>query len=142
MMHDGPSLFALPELLPNTARLLVDEDSNTVFLLSFQGPELASSSLSFRLTPSAMRVFVALLHAYPQFCSYRTLFVSLYPLSQEQEANRVWEYTLAHRPIRRALLALLPTLRGLGLRAVSLRGRGYVLATDVVDTCLRGSHPK
>lgn len=134
MKQDEPSLFALPELLPNNARLLVDANTSTAFLLRFEGPEFTFSSRSFQLTPSATRVFLALLHAYPLFCSYHSLFLALYPLSQEHETNRTWDCALALRPIRRALITLLPTLRDLGLQVVALRGQGYILAAHMSST--------
>jgi hypothetical protein len=126
--------FALPpELLSADMRLLLDSCSNTVILLHLENADLAASHSSFQLTPSAMRVFLLLLQAYPAYCSYQSLFLALYPLAQEQEANRIWQRDLALRPIRRALVALSPALRGLGLQAISLRGQGYVLATQEAE---------
>jgi hypothetical protein len=129
-------LFALPELLPASVRLLLDVQTSTALLFRLEGTEVAPFPHSFPLTPSSARVLFALLEAYPRYCSYRSLFALLYPLpSEQEEPGRWWQQELAVRPIRRALVTLLPLLRFLDLQVVSLRGQGYVLASrlDVVD---------
>ena len=84
-------VFALPELLPASVRLLLDlRNSAAIVLQVKQGTEIISCGDSFHLTPSSARVFFSLLQAYPTCCSYRSLFALLYPLPQEQEAGRWW----------------------------------------------------
>ena len=120
--------------MPHDARLLLDAQTNTAILLRFEGITLASTHRSFQLTPSATRIFLCLLQAYPAFCSHQALFLTLYPLPQARDGERVWQRDLALRPIRRALVALLPALRSFGLQVVALRGQGYMLtAADSVD---------
>lgn len=118
--------FALPEILSDGTRLLLDVYTRTVMLLRLEGGN-APLLYSCQLTPSAARIFLALLQAYPQYCPYQDLFATLYPASQEAPSclcDQAWDL----RPIRRALVTLAPVLRAFGLEAVSLRGRGYVLA--------------
>lgn len=124
-------IFVLPQLLPNS-QLLLDIHVHMVFLFCIKRTAIWLLSPSYRLTPSAARVFLVLLQAYPDYCSYRSLFQALYPPGQEQHDHHIWQKDLILRPIRRALLALAPALRGLGLRVVSLRGQGYVLASQQV----------
>lgn len=121
-------VFDVQGLLPHDARLLLDTQTNTAILLRFEGRALASTHRSCQLTPSATRIFLCLLQAYPAFCSYRSLFLTLYPLPKARDGERLWQRELALRPIRRALVALLPALRSFGLQVVALRGQGYLLA--------------
>jgi hypothetical protein len=125
--------FTLPELLPPHARLLLDTHTSSALLVHLENADLAASPRSFQLTPASTRVFLLLLTSYPIHCSYHSLFVALYPLDQQQEASRIWQRDLALRPIRRAIVTLLPALRGLDLQVVSVRGQGYVLATQEAD---------
>jgi hypothetical protein len=115
--------FPLPDILPEHTRLLLDVHTRTV-LLFHQDSQDTPVLYSCQLAPSAARIFLALLQAYPQHCPHQTLFTALYSASQEALYDQ--EYHL--RSIRRALMALAPVLQALGLAAVSLRGRGYVLA--------------
>lgn len=127
-------VFDVQGLLPHDARLLLNVQTNTVILLRFEGTALASTHRSFHLTPSATRIFLCLLQAYPAFCSYRSLFLTLYPLPKARDGERLWQRDLALRPIRRTLGTLLPALRSFGLQVVALRGQGYLLAAaDSVD---------
>ncbi len=119
-------VFLLPEILPEQTRILLDSHSRTALLLHLDCGEAAPLLYSFQLTPSAARIFLALLQTYPQYCPYPTLFAALYPAAQG-ESSQMWEQQV--RPIRRALVALTPALRAFGLEAVALRGHGYVLAS-------------
>lgn len=119
-------VFSLPELFPSHTHLLLNASTSTAILLRLEGTALASCHRAFQLTPSATRILWSLLRAYPAPCSYRSLFLALFP--QASEENRFWEHEEGRRPVRRALVTLLPFLRGCGLRAVSLRGQGYILA--------------
>ncbi|HEU5379291.1 MAG TPA: hypothetical protein VFV38_28040 [Ktedonobacteraceae bacterium] len=119
-------VFALPEILPERVRVVLDVNSRMALLLNLDGEETTPLLHSFQLTPSAARVFLALLQAYPQHCSYQALLAVLYPSSPESPSS-VWDHYV--RPIRRALVALAPVLRAFGLEVVALRGRGYLLAS-------------
>jgi DNA-binding winged helix-turn-helix (wHTH) protein len=143
VQEDSPTSFVLPGVLPAETWLLLDAEAHTVTLLTLQGAERIPTFRSFQLTPSATTIFLTLLQAYPQSCSYQSLFDSLYP----QQANReqVWEKSLAVPPVRRALKALLPMLRSFRLRVISLRGHGYVLAAMTNQTASQEQehiHPK
>lgn len=132
------SVFALPEILPTDRRLLLDVETHTAILLSLEGSDAVPMFRSYQLTPSAATVFLTLLQAYPQYCSYQSLFRSLYPSTPAQDAGeRVWEKDLAVPPVRRALKALLPALRSLGLQVISLRSQGYVLVALTDPRILR-----
>ena len=121
----GAGVFALPEIFPERTQVLLDLRSSTAILLN-QESEGPTPLLHFcQLTPSAARVFLALLEAYPQHCPYQTLFSALYPAALDGPPP-VWEHYV--RPIRRALRHLAPVLRAFGLEVVALRGRGYLLA--------------
>src|SRR5579883_1323751 len=76
-------VFALPEILPERARVFLDLPSRTAVLLNLDAEETTALVHSFQLTPSAARVFHALLQAYPQHCSYQALLTVLYPASQQ-----------------------------------------------------------
>jgi hypothetical protein len=119
-------VFSLSGIFPEHTRLLLDKEKGLVLLLRLDGELGVRQLCSFPLAPSAARLFLALCCAYPAYCSYRTLFVALYP-QRTAETRERWEGELALRPIRRAITLLAPTLRHLGLAAVSLRGRGYLL---------------
>jgi hypothetical protein len=122
-------VFDFPGMLPADTRLLLDPVTHTAILLSVVGVESFPMFRSFPLTPSAEQVFLSLLQAYPRYCSHRSLFLALYPdTASNDEHAWVQEKDLAIPLIRRALKSLLPTLRACGLQAISLRGRGYMLA--------------
>lgn len=124
-MEREAQVFTLPGILPEQTWIQLDAHARMVMLLSLDSGKAAPVLHAFPLTPSAARVFLALLRAYPQHCPYQTLLSALYPASQDEYEPR-WEHRV--RPIRRALAALAPVLQTFGLDAVALRGRGYVLA--------------
>ena len=121
--HDV-QVFVLSEILPDHCCLVLDLFHRSVTVLRFEEAVLASSHACFSLTPSAARVLACMLRASPASCSYQALFAALYPLGSDAGG---WEPTLGLRPIRRALRALAPVLRQLGLQVVALRGQGYLL---------------
>jgi hypothetical protein len=125
--------FALPpELLSADMRLLLDSCSNTVILLHLQNADLAASHSSFQLTPSAMRVFLLLLQAYPAYCSYRSLFLALYPLAGSGSA--------AYSPCSGCTLARTPWIRFTGcLIAQSGICPGYSgsRCAETIKICIR-----
>jgi biotin operon repressor len=109
--------------------LLLDPETHTAIVLTIEGSDAVPMLRSFSLTPSATRVFLTLLQAYPHYSSFQSLFRSLYPSPPAQDGQELaWERALSVTPVRRALKALLPMLRSLGWQVVSLRGQGYVLA--------------
>lgn len=124
------SVFLLPGILPTDRKLLLDRETRTALLIAVEGSDAVPAVRSFLLTPSSTTVFFALLQAYPQYCSYQSLFRarSASTAAQNQQSWN-WDKAFAVPPIRRALKTLLPTLRSLGLQVVSLRGQGYVLAS-------------
>ena len=127
----GAQWFALPEIFPEQRRLLVDVQACTALLLNLDnGPAGPSVMLvdSFHLTPSAGRVLLALLQAYPHHCPYQTLFAALYPASQAPVSSRHVGWELHVRPLRRAIRTLGAMVQSCGIEVVALRERGYVLA--------------
>ena len=128
--HSAVQIFALPDLLPASVRLLIESQANVVILLPrcLDEAELTMHPRSFQLTPSSMRVFLLLVQTYPQICSYQALFQSLYPYAPEQATHESGKQELAVRPVWRAIVKLAPLLRSLNLQLRSLRGQGYVLS--------------
>lgn len=129
-------VFTLPEILPEHTRIVLDVEARLVLLLLFDEKEPAPLVRSFQLSSSAVRVFLALLQAYPQYCRYQTLFSALYPVMLDS-STPTWEHDV--RPIRHALRSLAPVLQAFGLAVVALRGRGYLLVpctrvTNLPDT--------
>lgn len=119
-------VFTLPEILPERVQVILDVNARMALLLKLCGEETDPLLYAFQLTPSAARVFLALLQAYPQHCSYPALLAALYPSSPENPSS-AWDHHV--RPIRRALVALAPVLRAFGLDVIALRGHGYLLAS-------------
>ncbi|HEU5381849.1 MAG TPA: hypothetical protein VFV38_41035 [Ktedonobacteraceae bacterium] len=118
-----------PERSSVRTQLLVDPQGHAILLLRLDDERRVSLLRSLPLSDSAARIFWELWRVYPAPCSYRDLFLALYPLPQEAE-ERTWARDFALRPIRRAVMALTPALRELGLAVVSLRGQGYVLTSS------------
>src|SRR5260370_39841714 len=84
-------VFVFPELFAAHTLLLLDREAHTALLLSLEEGEKIPSLRSFPLTPSAARVFLALLQAYPRHCAHRALFAALYQLPPgENENERLW----------------------------------------------------
>jgi len=128
-------VFTLPEILPAHTRIVLDVQARLALLLTLNEGEATPLVRSFQLTPSATRVFLALLQAYPQHCPYQTLVSVLYPVALD---TPVWEPSV--RPIRRALRSLAPILRVFGLDVVALRGRGYLLVSATRLSSVPGQH--
>ena len=123
------SVFALPGLLPDGIRLLVDPVTRCVIVIPVIGMEPDSLLRSYPLSPSATQLFFALLQAYPHHCSYHMLFRTLYPCALEIAAHdNAWDRQIMLHAVRRARKALMPVLRACGLQALAVRGQGYVLA--------------
>ena len=118
-------VFVLPEVLPAHRRIVLNVHAHVAVLLELDGENPAPLVRSFPLSPSASRIFLALLQAYPRHCPYSTLFLALYPASQGVASER-WEQYV--RPIRRALRYLTPVMRSFGLQVIALRGHGYLLS--------------
>lgn len=112
--------------------MLVDPVTRTALVFSLVSGETAPLVRTFALTPSGTRVLLALLRAYPSFCSHRDLFLALSPqTAAHEESEDGVDHARNLLPVRRALKSLLPMLRACGLRAVALRGQGYLLAAAV-----------
>lgn len=122
--HRAAQVFTLPEILPAHTRIVLDVEARLVLLLMLDEREPVPLVRSFQLSSSSVRVFLALLQAYPQYCQYQTLFSALYPVTLGSPTP-IWEHYV--RPVRRALRYLTPVLQAFGLAVVALRGRGYLL---------------
>lgn len=124
-------IFASP-LYPAHVQLLLDFNARTAVLLRMGEGESLSLLHSQLFTSTGMRVFLALLQAYPQHCEFEHLFTCL-DLPQPapgdgQRHGSEWEMTI--RPVRRVIAALSSLLPAFGLHIVSLRNRGYLLVLD------------
>jgi hypothetical protein len=125
MAPQTTQVFVLPEVLPAHKRIVLNVHAHVAVLLELDGENPAPLVRSFPLSPSASRIFLALLQAYPQHCPYPTLFLALYLASQEA-LSEGWEQYV--RPIRRALRYLTPVMRSFGLQVIALREHGYLLS--------------
>lgn len=133
---EGGQIFALPALLPEDARVLLDPSTCLMLVLRTRQEEMVGIELVAPLAPSAFRVLLALCQAAPHPCSYGTLFAALYP-AQEGEPEPPWNPAVGLRPLRRALALLLPLLPACDLQVVALRGRGYMLLSASAATFRR-----
>lgn len=120
--------FTLPGILPPASCLLLDLRTRTAIHLHLEQGILAPLVGGCPLRPSASRVFLALLQAYPQYCSYQQLFTMLYA-SVEERHRPVWNPAIGLRPVRRALSSLSPALQYFGLAVIALRTHGYLLTS-------------
>ena len=80
------------------------------------------------ISPSAIRLLIPLLQAYPNYCPYEVLLAQLYPISVEvvrRQLQEAREPTM--RPLRRAISTLNADLHDFGLQMTSIHSRGYVL---------------
>jgi len=125
MAPQTTQVFVLPEVLPAHRRIVLNIHAHVAVLIELDGEQSAPLVRSFPLSPSASRIFLALLQAYPQHCPYPTLFLALYLASQEA-LSEGWEQYV--RPIRRALRYLTPVMRSFGLQVIALREHGYLLS--------------
>ena len=125
---EGLLHFSLPGLLGDKQTLVVHPAMRTVILFwndADGGVRLLTQQV---FSPNGMRVLVPLLQAYPDYCPYDVLLVSLFPLSLEEGRKHLqdaWEATI--RPVRRAMSSILAPLRPFGLGVSSVRGLGYLL---------------
>lgn len=122
--------FTLDGLLPAHSCLALDVHSGLVLLLDLSEAERGPFLCSCLVTPAAARLLLALAQAYPNCCSYHRLFLTLYR-TEVQSDSPAWNPALGMRPVRRARFALAPALRVLGLEAVALPKRGYLLTRAV-----------
>ena len=125
------AVFAYPELFPADMRLLLDGETHTALFVSLEAGDARPVFRSLPLTPASATIFLALLQAYPAYCSHRVLYRCLYPSPESDDEDAWWGQVkdLALPMIRRALKTLLPALRICGLQVVSLRGQGYLLTS-------------
>ncbi len=129
--HDPQDdLLTLPleGLFPPNQTLVLNLSMRTAILLASSPEGEAQVIAQQHFPPNGMRVLVALLRTYPQYCPYDVLVASVLSLSLEQARQQLhnsWE--IAMRPVRRAISGIMDRLHALGLSVRSLRGAGYVL---------------
>jgi hypothetical protein len=120
--------LALPGLLPENHILVLNPEERIVVLLHNKPDGETRSVREHTFTPSAMRLLITLLHAYPHYCRYEVLLAQLYPISVEEgriQLQEAREPTM--RPLRRAIGSITAALQPFGLRVGSLRSVGFVL---------------
>src|SRR5579885_988455 len=123
-------VFVFPDVFPSHCQLFLDRNTHVAVLLFREETESPPLLRFVPLTPTSANIFLALLHAYPLHCTHQSLYRSLYPSSGGTDEDLWWDQMKAFALpiIRRALKTLGPALRSCGLRVVSLRGEGYLLA--------------
>jgi len=126
--HDDLLYFSLPSLLADRQTLVVNPAMRTAMLFwkdSEGGIHILSQQ---QFSPNGMRVLVPLLQAYPEYCPYDILLLSLFPLPLEAIHTLLAEDgETTIRPVRRAMSSILAPLRAFGLSVTSVRGAGYLL---------------
>ena len=96
--------LALPGLLPKNHRLVLNPEKRIVILLNDEPDGETRSVTEHTFTPSAMRLLITLLQAYPNYCRYEVLLAQLYPISVEEGRRQLQEAReTTMRPLRRAL---------------------------------------
>ena len=120
--------LALPGLLPENHVLVLNPEKRIVVLLHNKPDGETRSVREQTFTPSAMRILITLLQAYPHYCRYEVLLAQLYPISVEEGRRRFQEAREpTMRPLRRAIGSLTAALQPFGLRVCSIRRVGFVL---------------
>ena len=120
--------LSLPGLLPENHRLALNPAKRIVILLYDEPGGEARSVREQIFTPSAMRILIPLLQAYPNYCPYEVLLAQLYPISLEEGRKQLQEAREpTMRPLRRAITRIMVGLRPFGLRVTSLRSVGFLL---------------
>lgn len=120
--------LALPGLLPEHHRLVLNPEKRIVILLYDEPDGETRSVREQTFTPSAMRLLTTLLQAYPNYCRYEVLLAQLYPISVKEgrtQLQQAREPTM--RPLRRAIGSITVALQPFGLRVCSIRSVGFVL---------------
>ena len=120
--------LALPGLLPENHILVLNPEERIVVLLHHKPDGETRSVREHTFTPSAMRLLITLLQAYPNYCRYEVLLAQLYPISVEEGRRQLQEAREpTMRPLRRAIGSITAALQPFGLRVGSLRRVGFVL---------------
>jgi hypothetical protein len=120
--------LALPELLPANHTLVVNPAKRIVILFYEEPGDGVRSVREQVFTPSAMRILIPLLQAYPNYCTYEILLTHLYPMPVEEVRKQLQaarETTM--RPLRRAISTMKADLHPFGLQVTSLRNMAYIL---------------
>ena len=120
--------LTLPGLLPENHILVLNPEERIVVLLHNKPDGETRSVGEHTFPPSAMRLLITLLQAYPNYCPYEVLLAQLYPISVEEgrkQLQKAREPTM--RPLRRAIGSITAALQPFGLRVGSLHGVGFVL---------------
>ncbi len=119
--------LALPELLPANHTLVVNPVKRIVILF-YEEPGEGVRSREQVFTPSAMRILIPLLQAYPHSCPYEILLTHLYPMPVEEVRKQLQEAReTTMRPLRRAISTIRADLHPFGLKVTSLRNSAYTL---------------
>jgi hypothetical protein len=120
--------LALPDLLPAYHTLVVNPAKRIVILLYEEPGDGVRSVREQVFTPSAIRILIPLLQAYPLSCTYESLLRYLYPIPVEAVRKQLQEAReTTMRPLRRAISTMKAHLHPFGLQVTSLRNTAYVL---------------
>lgn len=128
MPEEGAIHLALAELLPENHTLVVNPAKRIVTLLYDEPGGEARIVEEQVFSPSAIRVLIPLLQAYPNACPYEILLTHLYPTPVEavrKHLQEAWETTM--RPLRRAMSTIKVDLHPFGLQVTSVRNSAYIL---------------
>lgn len=115
-------------LLEENQKLVVDCAQHTVMLICSDPLGGERLLIQQQFSPQAMSVVLSLLQAYPSYCPYETLLVTLFPLSLE-EARHLLEHNwgAAIRRLRRAIRPIQTPLQAFGFKVSTALGAGYIL---------------
>jgi len=120
--------LSLTDLLPPDQKLVINPSARTAILFAQTSQGEASVVTLQQFSPNGMRVLVPLLQAYPNYCTYETLLMSLFSLTFDEARRQLREIReIALRSVRRAIGSLASGLRAFGLRVQSVRGTGYFI---------------
>jgi hypothetical protein len=120
--------LSLPGLLPEHHTLILNPLIRTLILHNDEPDVETPVVTEHQFPPSAMRILITLLQAYPNYCHYEVLLAQLYPISVEEGRKQLQEAREpTMRPLRRAMSSITAGLRPFGLGVYSLRSVGFVL---------------
>jgi DNA-binding winged helix-turn-helix (wHTH) protein len=118
--------FSLPGLLPADHILAIEPSTYIASLLTYrEGAGPRQSSLC-QFSPGGMRVLIALLEAFPDFCPHDVLLASLYNIPLEASQKLLLESRQeVMKPLRRAISSIRDGLQKFGMTVYPVRGEGY-----------------
>jgi hypothetical protein len=128
---------SLEPLFPAGYTLIGNDEGRLLSLLARVASEGEQGRLLAQeyLTPTAWRLLMTLIDAYPGYASYAHLLAVLTSSSEQMCQKRLHaarasgSLAVKHvlRPLRKVLTSLHPKLQHVGLRVVAVQARGYVL---------------